>query len=282
MMSSRDQLAVAPVPVRIVGHGPVKIIVSHGWIADSTLFDLFIEEIDFNQFTYAFMDARGYGSRLQDRGPWTIETVADDILLVADQLEWKQFHILGHSMGGMVAQWLMVQALERIASAVLLAPVPASGAKLDAARRTLLLQAIAEPESRRALIDANTGHTRSAAWIERVAQLSIATTRPDALEAYMTSWTQTDFSGVLQVVQVPVHLIVGELDPGASLERMQETIMPWYSDARMEGLAGVGHYPMHESPGELSTLLTGHFARITAPGRPNRSDIADGRRGVVD
>ncbi len=262
MMSSHNQLAVAPVPVRIAGHGPVKIIASHGWIADSTLFDLFIEEIDINQCTYAFMDARGYGSRLQDGRPWTIKSVAEDILLVADQLDWERFHLLGHSMGGMVAQWLMVHALERIASAVLLAPVPASGAKLDAARRTLLLQAIAEPAGRRALIEANTGYTRSPAWIERMARLSIATTRPDALEAYMNSWTQTDFSGLLKVVQVPVQVIIGELDPGASLARMHEAIMPWYADARIDCLAGVGHYPMHESPRELSTLLGGHFARI--------------------
>jgi pimeloyl-ACP methyl ester carboxylesterase len=185
--------------------------------------------------------------------------VAEDVLLAADQLGWTQFHLVGHSMGGMVAQRLLVDVPDRLESIVLLAPVPASGARLDPARRALLLRAIAEPEARRALIDANTGGVRPAAWIQQLLDTSLRSTRPDVLEAYLHSWSDTDFSPELKETTVPIQLILGELDPGATSERMQGTILRWFPHARMEIVRGAGHYPMLEQPEELNRMLARHL-----------------------
>jgi pimeloyl-ACP methyl ester carboxylesterase len=135
----------------------VRVVVTHGWIADHTLFDPFIDCIDRARFTYAFLDCRGYGTRRDEPGLCTMDTVAAEVRAVTSRLGWPRFHVIGHSMGGMVAQRLMVDVPDRLASVILLAPVPASGARLDATRRALLQRAIIEPAARRALITANTG-----------------------------------------------------------------------------------------------------------------------------
>jgi pimeloyl-ACP methyl ester carboxylesterase len=151
---------------------------------------------------------------------------------------------------------LWIDAPERIASLVLLAPVPACGAQLSAERRTLLRGAVADPAARRDLIDVNTGRRCPADWIDRVLALSLRTTREDAMLAYLESWSDTDFAPEVKSAPVPVHVILGELDPGASIERMRQTVLHWYAGATCEVMRAVGHYPMHERPDELHTLVS--------------------------
>jgi len=234
-----------------VGTGPIGVIVAHGWIADHSLFDPFIPLIDGRRFTFAFPDCRGYGGRRAEAGPRTIAGVAQDILATADALGWPRFHVIGHSMGGMAAQRLMIDAPARLVSTVLLAPVPATGARIDAARREMLQRAIADPVARRALIDANSGRKQSAAWVDHVLQLSLRTTCADALTDYLTAWSGTDFSREVRPAATPVHVVVGALDPGAPPDRMAETILSWHPHATLHELAGVGHYPMQECPADL-------------------------------
>ena len=49
--------------------------------------------------------------------------MASDVLTLADNLGWKRFHIVGHSMSGMLAQRVVLDGQERIISAVLNTPV---------------------------------------------------------------------------------------------------------------------------------------------------------------
>jgi len=257
-------LVVGITLARLVGTGAIRIIVSHGWIADHTLFDPFIGLIDGERFTYAFLDCRGYGSRRSEAGSYTMEGVAGDVRAVADQLGWGCFHVVGHSMGGMVAQRLMIDVPDRLQSVILLAPVPASGAQLDAARRAMLQRAVAEPEVRRALITANTGGIRPPDWIDAILQLSLGSTNSDALAGYLESWSITDFSAEVRDAAIPVQLIIGDLDAGVSLSRMQETILRWHPRASLHGLPGIGHYPMREDPSALYALIEGHLLRCAA------------------
>lgn len=247
-------------PVRVVGTGPIRVLVSHGWISDHTLWETFIARLDGTRFTWAFPDHRGYGARRGEPGPLSMTASAHDALAIADRLGWTRFHVVGHSMGGMVAQRLLLDAPRRIASVALLAPVPACGARLEPARRDLLLRAIAEPEARRALIAANTGGTRPPEWIAPLLDLSLRTTQASALAAYLDSWSGTDFSRDVRAAAVPVLLVLGDLDGSCSAARMAETVLRWHPHTEVRTLRGVGHYPMLEATDDLHRLLTGHFA----------------------
>ncbi|WP_394890506.1 alpha/beta fold hydrolase [Mesorhizobium sp. AaZ16] len=246
-------------PTRVVGNGGTRVVVSHGWMADHTLFDPLVELIDQDIFTYAFIDCRGYGARRDEEGPMTVEAAAEDAIAVANHLGWERFHVVGHSMGGMVAQRLMVDVPGRLLSAILIAPVPASGAKIDDDRRALLVRAAHEADIRRGLIDINTGKTRNDAFLDHVLAISLSSTTAKGLEAYMTSWTTTDFADKARGNLVPVLTIIGELDPGAQPQRIKDTILAWYPNARLEQMKGVGHYPMQEDPVALVSMMYEHL-----------------------
>lgn len=70
--------------------------------------------------TLAWFDNRGIGGSMPLRGPVTIDAMADDALAVMDALGWSSAHVVGHSMGGLIAQAVALKAPERVRTLSLL------------------------------------------------------------------------------------------------------------------------------------------------------------------
>ena len=88
-----------------------------------------LREIFFNtkDFTFAFTEVRGYGQSRHIPGEYSPAEASADILNLADNLGWANFHVMGHSMSGMLAQRVMLDGKDRVLSAILNTPVAASG-----------------------------------------------------------------------------------------------------------------------------------------------------------
>jgi 3-oxoadipate enol-lactonase len=66
------------------------------------------------QFRVLRYDPRGHGRSSPMPGPYSIEQLAKDVLVLLDALGLDRVHFCGLSMGGMVGMWLGVNAPERI------------------------------------------------------------------------------------------------------------------------------------------------------------------------
>jgi len=66
-------------------------------------------------------DHRGIGESESPPGPWTMHDLASDALRVADAAGFDSFHIVGVSMGGMIAQHVALGWPERLRSLSLIA-----------------------------------------------------------------------------------------------------------------------------------------------------------------
>jgi len=73
-----------------------------------------------HQFTFVTFDNRGIGGSSRGAGDLTIERMADDARAVADAAGLDRFHVLGHSMGGLIAQHLALTSRDRVKSLALL------------------------------------------------------------------------------------------------------------------------------------------------------------------
>ena len=67
------------------------------------------------------MDHRGHGrsSAPADLASYTIEAMADDVEAVVDTAAFERYHLVGHSMGGAVAQEIAIRSPERLLSLTL-------------------------------------------------------------------------------------------------------------------------------------------------------------------
>lgn len=70
-------------------------------------------------FRVLIFDNRGAGETDAPDYPYTLEMMAQDTLQLMDALKIKRAHILGHSMGGGIAQQIAVSAPERIHKLIL-------------------------------------------------------------------------------------------------------------------------------------------------------------------
>jgi len=72
-----------------------------------------------NYYRVVTFDNRGVGKTDKPREPYTIKTMADDVIALMDYLGIDKAHILGASMGGMIAQEVVLNYPERVGKLVL-------------------------------------------------------------------------------------------------------------------------------------------------------------------
>lgn len=238
----------------VVGAGSHKVIVLHGWLGDSQAFDAVLPFLDRDAFSYAFVDYRGYGKSKHLAGEHTMAEIASDALSLADALGWERFSLVGHSMGGMAIQWLAAQAPERVLSMTGITPVPACGFPFDEATEALFRGAKTNPDCRQGILSHTTGNRLTPAFGQVMTERSFEQTTPEAFDAYLTAWSQTDFSRQLSGFSLPFQVLVGEHDPAVTASLMQDTIMRWFPNASLTVIPNAGHYPMLETPLALVTL----------------------------
>src|SRR6266498_1920452 len=84
-------------------------------------------------------DNRGVGRTGVPPGPYTIEQMADDALAVLDAAGVERAHVVGASLGGMVAQELALAAPDRVDRLVLACTTPGGPGSFPMPARTVAL-----------------------------------------------------------------------------------------------------------------------------------------------
>lgn len=79
-----------------------------------------------DRFTLCAFDNRGIGRSAVLTQPTSVEAMAGDALALLDALGWERAHVVGHSMGGLIAEQLALDAPTRVRSLALLC-TPGSG-----------------------------------------------------------------------------------------------------------------------------------------------------------
>ncbi|MFE1948979.1 alpha/beta fold hydrolase [Streptomyces sp. NPDC059524] len=235
-------------PHALHGDGPHKVIAVHGWFADRSAYAPVVPDLDRSSFQYALVDLRGYGEAKDTPGAYTTAEGAADVLDLADRLGWERFSLIGHSMGGSVAQRVVATAPHRVRRLAGVSPVPASGLQLPPEQWELFSTADTKPEHRRAILDVTTGGVRPAAWLDRMVERSLAVSDVKAFRAWLDSWTGDDFHTDLEGCTTPALTVTGQLDPALSAELMRGTWLRWFTRGELVDLPVCGHYAMDEAP----------------------------------
>jgi pimeloyl-ACP methyl ester carboxylesterase len=237
------------------GAGPHKVIALHGWFGSADSWSVLKPLLDTENFTWIFLDCRGYGGAMSRTGEYTMDEVAADAIALADRLGFDKFSMAGHSMGGMAIQKALLRAPRRVHKLVAITPVPASGVRFDEAGWDLFSSASSSTAARRTIIDTSTGQRLPGRWVERMVRRSCDNSDATAFAAYLSSWAREDISAAVAGNKTPVKVLVGAHDPSLNAGFMEQTWLRWYPNAQLQILPNAGHYPMDESPIELAAAM---------------------------
>jgi len=103
---------------RIDGDGGPWIMLSHGLATDLTMWDELAGALK-DRYRVLRYDARGHGGSAATEGDYNLAMLVADATGILDALDIAQIHFVGLSMGGMVAQGLLLDHPRRIKSAVI-------------------------------------------------------------------------------------------------------------------------------------------------------------------
>lgn len=214
-------------------------------------------------FCAAAWDMPGYGQSAP-LGGMTFPALADSLLRLLDDRGWDRVHLVGHSMGGMVAQELAAGHQDRLASLVLSATSPAFGnpdgdfqKKFVADRLAPLDAGQTMKDLAQGLVDGFMGAAADPAALDAAIACMKAVpeqTYRDAIHCLVTFEQRAN----LPKLRVPTLVIAGAEDrnaPAPMMERMASKI----SGATYVCLEGAGHLANLEQPdvfdGHLNDFL---------------------------
>lgn len=246
---------------QVVGRGKRAVIAVHGWFGDERTFEPMLRAVDTASSTWLLPSLRGYGLSRDVDGEMTIDEAAADCIELADRMGFDRFSVVGHSMGGKVALKALCLAPARVEAVVGVAPVPASAVPFPPEVRAVFDRAATDLSARRDIIDHSTGRRLAGAWLDRTVAATVRSGSPAAIERYLTSWADSDFSEELGTREVPAMVVVGQHDPDNNETAMKETYGRHLPDLDLLVFENCGHYPPDETPIALATAIDSFLER---------------------
>ena len=110
----RVQLAEGELNYRLDGpQGAPVLVLSNSLGTDLGMWDTQVAAFA-EHFQVLRYDTRGHGQSLVTEGPYSIEQLGGDVLALLDALHIERAHFCGLSMGGLIGQWLGINAGSRL------------------------------------------------------------------------------------------------------------------------------------------------------------------------
>lgn len=251
-MWKTEHVAGAPrIAVDHIGSGPM-VLFMHGIGGNRTNWHDQLPAFA-EKFHAVSWDARGYGASDDYEGPLNFSDFAHDVLRVFDHFHIEKVHLVGLSMGGLIAFDFHASHPERVATLTICDSMPGMTGLTAEARREFIrirqepLLSGKEPRDIAPIVAKTlVGKSASPGSFERLVDSMSALHKQSYIK---TIEATTNYSRELRLedIKVPTHIIVGEEDtltPPALSQAMAARIL----GARLSIIKGAGHLSNIEQP----------------------------------
>jgi pimeloyl-ACP methyl ester carboxylesterase len=215
-----------------------------------------------SRFRVVLFDNRGIGESEAPPGPYTAELMAGDAVSVLDAAGIERAHVVGTSLGGMVAQALAVEHPERVDRLVLACTTPGGTQAFPFPEGTVRLLAAAqrmEPlVALRHFVENALAPGAPEALVEEIYALRVAhPPDPAGWQAQAAASAAFDGFDRLGDIVAPTLVLHGTEDQVVDVRNAQ-LLGERIPNARVELLEGTGHLFFWEEP-ERTGRLVGEF-----------------------
>lgn len=249
----------------IHGEGPPLLCLS-GFTADHLSWTTVLERFK-KHFQVILIDNRGIGSSEVPEYPYTIEMMAADTLALMDALDLEKVHLMGHSMGGMIAMSIVMDNPERVEKLLLCHSIEKT---TTVARLTfdfihrLLASGLTMKQVFPALVPwlFSNNYLDMPGNLEMIFELNRkhAEMSYDGFKNQLNAISAFDARALLGRIRVPTFIIAGENDlitpPGYS--RIMKRVIP---GAQLSIIPAVGHMGHIEKPELFSEIALGFLLK---------------------
>jgi pimeloyl-ACP methyl ester carboxylesterase len=243
------------------GAGAMALVFLHYWGGSSRTWNKVIDALPTTYRTIA-TDFRGWGQSDAPAEGYALADMADDIAGVVEALSFSRYILVGHSMGGKVAQLLASRRPEGLAGLVLVAPAPPPPLAIPPDARAVMATAYTSPETVAMAIDRTlTGKTLSAEDRAQVIEDSLRGA-PQAKAAWPRATSLEDISGEVSSIDVPTIVIAGEVDKVESVIWLKTALLSRAPGAVLVVLPATGHLSPLEAPHEIAEIIRDFVEKI--------------------
>jgi len=244
-----ERLNDVEIAYRRTGQG-TPVLLLHPIGLDSSWWQPFAEQLA-PRFSVVSMDFRGHGGSAPVRGEVELTDLAEDAAALLRALGLAPAHVVGLSMGGMVAQYLAIRHPDLVRSLVLLGT---ASTLPDEARKQMVARGeVARRDGMRAVLEATierwfTPAARSSELVKRCEKRLLE----NDVESWAACWraiSRLDTLSLLKRIKAPALVVTGDKDlstPPAAARVIADNI-PGAAMTLIEGAPHMGPYEFPEA-----------------------------------
>jgi pimeloyl-ACP methyl ester carboxylesterase len=241
---------------------PRDIVLLHGWPNSGRVWTAFAERMlraaPFRLFAPTF---RGFGDSDHPDDGYTCTRFTDDVIEMLAELKLSRYALVGHSMGGKIAQLVAARRPEGLAALALFCPVPLIASPVPEEKKATQRTVYGD--------EAKTHELLAGMAARPLSDEKLLPLVEDGLRAAQTAWNgwidpmrEEDFTDELVRVAVPTVVYHGAKDPLRTEEDMRSRVVDRISGARLRVLPSDGHLPHIEEPSALALLLVNFLDEV--------------------
>ncbi len=232
------------------GAGETSLVFLHYWGGSARTWHPVIDRLA-GGARWVAIDQRGWGGSIATDGRYGLHAMADDVESVLGALDLRRYALVGHSMGGKVAQIVAARRPRGLGGLVLVAPAPPTPMPVPEARRAGMLASYGSREGVLQALSVLAGAPLPDELREQVIEDTLRGD-PEAKRAWTDRGMIEDVSAGLEAVTVPVSIIVGDRDRVEGESALREVFGRFLPQATFRVLEGIGHLSPLEAPDELT------------------------------
>lgn len=236
------------------GAGPTLVFL-HYWGGSARTWDLVVDRLVGRDVLT--VDFRGWSRSSSLSGPYTLRQLADDTLAVIADAGVTDYVLVGHSMGGKVAQLIAATRPAGLRGITLVGSGPAKPAEeITPEYREALSHAYDSNESVAGARD----NILTATELPESVKSQIATDSRSGADAARTEWPlrgiAEDITEHTRMISVPALVVAGENDHVEPIDVLRDNLMPYLYEADFLVIPNTGHLIPLESPADLVDAIT--------------------------
>ncbi len=188
------------------GNASKHIILMHDWMVDSSNYDSILPYINTDDYTWLFVDLRGYGKSKAISGNYDLKEACNDIKNIILKYDMKSVSLVGHSMSSLIA--IAIDIKDILNTLILITPILPSGIKMKEKTKQRLLENVKNQNGVIEQVVQSASKRYNHIWKNQRIKSSKQCATLDARLGYMNMYLENDFSSEV-ISSIKVRIITG-------------------------------------------------------------------------